>query len=415
MLRFTGQANSTRHRRTRKTLGVAAFLATLCACGPSLSGSLTAAGFKHHTHDYGLSADPSTGLVLPSDWQLESAVTDGPGLRPRQGEGYDALLYFDVNGDGQADTADRVPLFDLRYVHRTLGSRLWLSTAVLPLALRNASLDQAVEHFLAGVRASGTQAPNLGLGGPQTPQPTTVRVLMRAHGTLAGREARQVKLEIAPSVAPGNAAPASSVGVIGFVRPGSFHLVSAPGREAVAFPVLLVIGYESSGPGFDAGLADYENVLARLSLAGRFGSEFAWLDSAGQRVVGPGTVLDGEALQRARAPGDAFLEGEELQVESSGDSPGLAFDRAAATQALGEATSRARSCREVAPEIGAGHGLVRIVFSPSGYVQSATLEGDGAHLAGTAVGSCVLSAFRMAAVPLFETGAVSVVKRFVVD
>ena len=82
---------------------------------------------------------------------------------------------------------------------------------------------------------------------------------------------------------------------------------------------------------------------------------------------------------------------------------GREFNRGAAVAALNAASVAAKSC---AGQVGTGR--VRVVFSPSGAVSSATV--DGAPFAGTPQGGCIAGAFRAAKVPPFEGSPVTVSK-----
>jgi len=88
--------------------------------------------------------------------------------------------------------------------------------------------------------------------------------------------------------------------------------------------------------------------------------------------------------------------------------PGSEFDRGAASQALSDAASKAKSCKQANGPTGAGKVLV--VYGPSGRVTSATI--DTPPYAGTPVGGCIAALFRNASIPAYNGNAVTVSKSF---
>jgi hypothetical protein len=103
-------------------------------------------------------------------------------------------------------------------------------------------------------------------------------------------------------------------------------------------------------------------------------------------------VVTRPPVQAATAPAPAAP----APAESTGS--GKEFDREAAMFALSAAAGAARGCKKA--EGPTGTARVRIVFSPSGSVQSASVEGP--PFAGTAVGTCIAAAFFGAHVPAFD-------------
>jgi hypothetical protein len=82
------------------------------------------------------------------------------------------------------------------------------------------------------------------------------------------------------------------------------------------------------------------------------------------------------------------------------------FNKSAAIAALAAAAGRAAGCKQA--DGPSGGATVSITFAPSGRVTSSKVTGP--PFQGTAVGSCIASAFRAASVPPFEGSPVSVTK-----
>lgn len=85
-----------------------------------------------------------------------------------------------------------------------------------------------------------------------------------------------------------------------------------------------------------------------------------------------------------------------------GDAP---FDRGAASAAMNGAAGAAKGCKKA--DGPTGSAKVQVTFAPSGKATQATV---GAPFAGTAVGSCIASAFKGLSVPKFSGAAVTVGK-----
>ena len=77
---------------------------------------------------------------------------------------------------------------------------------------------------------------------------------------------------------------------------------------------------------------------------------------------------------------------------------GKEFDRGAAMSALSAASGAARGCKK--DDGPTGTARVRVTFSPSGSVVSASV--DGPPFAGTSVGACIAAAFRGAHIPPYD-------------
>ena len=83
------------------------------------------------------------------------------------------------------------------------------------------------------------------------------------------------------------------------------------------------------------------------------------------------------------------------------------LNRGAALAALGSAASAATACKR--PDGPSGSGSASVTFSPEGPVKSVTVSPP---FAGTAVGQCVVSAFRNAHVPAFSGSSITLPKSF---
>jgi hypothetical protein len=104
-----------------------------------------------------------------------------------------------------------------------------------------------------------------------------------------------------------------------------------------------------------------------------------------------------------------LIAGTTAQPEGAAAKKAAAFDRAAASSALGNVN--VQSCKKPNGPTGAGH--VNVTFGPSGAVSEAQI--DSAHYAGTSVGGCIAGKFRGAHVPAFSGPPVTIGKSFSID
>ncbi|MFZ5894038.1 MAG: zinc-ribbon domain-containing protein [Myxococcota bacterium] len=107
---------------------------------------------------------------------------------------------------------------------------------------------------------------------------------------------------------------------------------------------------------------------------------------------------------------EKLAQTEEAPAAPKGNANDPEFNREAAAQGLGDAASRAESCRSLGGPSGSGQATV--TFSPNGRVSSATIAGE---FAGTTVGACISRLFRSVTVPAFSGESVTVSKRFTIE
>jgi len=127
--------------------------------------------------------------------------------------------------------------------------------------------------------------------------------------------------------------------------------------------------------------------------------------------------LDESASKPAAAPAGPAAQAETVTLDETAPAPAETamadfepappgergpLNRGAAVSALAAAAGRAKACKSAEGPSGGGRAMV--TFSPEGPVSNVSLP---APFAGTAVGSCVATAFRSARVPAFTGSAVT--------
>jgi predicted Zn finger-like uncharacterized protein len=141
---------------------------------------------------------------------------------------------------------------------------------------------------------------------------------------------------------------------------------------------------------------------------------------ASPRKAAPSETSESESPSESSteaAPSDTTSTAERL-ARASEDAPAAPkgnasdpeFNRDAAAQSLGDAASRADSCRSIGGPSGSGQATV--TFAPNGRVSAASVGGE---FAGTTVGACIARLFRNVTVPAFSGESVTVSKRFTIE
>jgi hypothetical protein len=129
-------------------------------------------------------------------------------------------------------------------------------------------------------------------------------------------------------------------------------------------------------------------------------------------LVKPASSLSSAPAPQASAPivnEDSDKPAEPEETKPTG-TPG-AFDSSAAATALGNAASRASSCRQAGDPSGVAR--VTVTFANSGSATHAIV--DGPPFAGTATGGCIAATMRGATVPAFTGDRVTVKKTVVIQ
>jgi serine/threonine protein kinase len=117
--------------------------------------------------------------------------------------------------------------------------------------------------------------------------------------------------------------------------------------------------------------------------------------------------------ERDKARVAAIANGVNLDDHGTAESPASPgatdYDTSAAKAELGRAAGLVGLCRRPGGDTGPGRALVTV--SPSGSVQSVTIQGK---LAGTGVGECVATQFRTVHLPAFSGKAITLAKGFII-
>lgn len=258
----------------RTVLGV---LAVVCAtsCAPKQKGALDASGYSSAA--YALSVkNASHGGIVSNRWRLDNLWPKRNKLVPKDTAEYMTKFYFDVDGDGKADTTEKDFLYELRLANLHNDGVIWLRT--FPIAAYDAQKDLRVlmKEYIDGASHNGFEVVVIGTSGAtavaivQKPR-FAGKVLQENTTTLAGAAAYEATVDVANvdriTVEPD--AVEKRVKMV-LVRPGFTRTVKSKSRK-YQFPVLLLAGYSNNVKDFDATGKEFDELLSRVVVQGRSG------------------------------------------------------------------------------------------------------------------------------------------------
>lgn len=227
-------------------LGLA--LSLLGCMRPSDVGHFGRNAFYHAADHYRIRYADAEGTMLPAPWRIENFVVEGE--RPTVSR-TEPIWYTSV-GSGRA--LQRVPIFDLRYVHDD-GSTIFVRTVPVPASFAGLEptllLGEHVRRTAIGAAARET------FGFP-VPRPFRWRWLRQGSATVDGRDAAHATVEVL-----GGRDPAGVRVTLVALQPGR-HVMRV-GRERV--PIILVFGLASPAARHEAHLPTLERFVSRVDIA----------------------------------------------------------------------------------------------------------------------------------------------------
>ncbi len=238
----------------------------------STSPRITAAGFAHERYPYSVPIAP-TERVLPEGWVLDNYYVTSTGeVKPKWGEGYTAYYAIDANGDGRMDLNTEEPAYDLRYVHERHAGVIWLRTTPTSPRFGQMELPVLGQAYADEIAGAGYEIVLLqGAAVAVESRRYAAKIVSQVPMQVAGMPAHAVTLDVANvdqlQLTPGGVYRRVRVVLI---RPGFTYVRSRAGRE-LAFPVLMVAGYANQPERFAEGEADFEQLLARITINGQRG------------------------------------------------------------------------------------------------------------------------------------------------
>lgn len=252
-------------------------LPTLIMCRPSV-GTFAPNAFRHPEYPLHVRYhDAASQALMPADWELDNFNRFRGRLQAKTGAEYETRLYADTDGDGTSDDLGTFKTYDLKFIHRRNAGVIWIRTIPIEQKHRERELrvmaDGIVESFAGGgydlVEIEGS------LRRTTTDRRYAAKLLSRGDGSLAGRDAHAITVDIA-NLDQRRVDPESVEArmMLVLVRSGfEFKLPGSFGKRTL--PVLLLAAYVNSPADFDASLTEFHGLLDRVVIHGSAGFRIA--------------------------------------------------------------------------------------------------------------------------------------------
>ncbi len=283
-------------------------LSLLCpalACGPTAAGAITPDGYEHKKYEYRVAA-LSNGELMPEGWLLDNFYREAnQPLKPKNGEAYVAVYDLDLEGDGEYETSRQELAYDLRFKHREHDGVIFVRTVPISNDLKDKKLSVLIDRYVDQIAGAGYEVVTLGAHTKVVVEKRyAAAVVDKRPATLAGNEAYVVTADIANldrlKVDP--EARSERVQVV-LLHTDFRYEVGRHSPTPVQFPVVMYVGYANQPDEFNAGLPEFHEFLARISVAGRHG--FA-ADASELTSVGPPSE---EPASAQPSPGESGPDG----------------------------------------------------------------------------------------------------------
>jgi hypothetical protein len=212
-----------------------------------------------------------TRLVLPKGWMLDNYHRQRNMLVEKTAGTYTSHYQFDADGNGAKEAGFTEPTYALRLEHSSNDGVIWLRT--IPMHPKYGGKDARVlmQAYLDAVAGGSYEAVKLEAADQAVvvERRYAATVVDRGPVLLAGRKGYAVTADIAnlDQIRVDPNARERRVRLI--IARSPIDNVKSPFR----LPVLIVVGYSNIPEDFDAGLADFEDMLQRITIAGQAGVE----------------------------------------------------------------------------------------------------------------------------------------------
>ncbi|MEM9189847.1 MAG: hypothetical protein AAGF12_11765 [Myxococcota bacterium] len=235
---------------------------------PKATGAFRADGFYHSEYAYRVPYAPGNGQALiSSDWQLDNFDTPiyRPDPSPKRSDDYFHTLAIDDDGDGVADVQRRVPLYDLRWIHRRHDATMWVRTFPLSRVHADRELRTLVQAYVDQVAGAGYVRVELGpnLTAVLEDRRYATRIVDMVHLPVADRDAFGVTFDVArvEQLQMQQSARSERVRIV-LLRTGETW--SSGNQE---HPVLMLLGYANLPQDFDQDLPGFVQLLNQVDFS----------------------------------------------------------------------------------------------------------------------------------------------------
>ncbi|MBN9164442.1 MAG: hypothetical protein J0I07_26000 [Myxococcales bacterium] len=238
-------------------------------CGPGRTGTVTPRGFQHSVYKYSVEAR-TDGSLMSTEWKLDNYYYSArKELVEKDSTGYVVTVELDENGDGKYETRAEQHVYDLRFKHLVHDGRIFIRTFPVSQDLGKKKLSVLMQNYVEGVAGAGYEVVRL------HPQEEVViekryaaAIEEQGPATLAGLSAHVATLSVANTEQLKVDPHARKERVQLVLLHTNFVYKSRTSSNRGRFPVLLLAGYANQPQDFDAGLADFRELLQRVMIEG---------------------------------------------------------------------------------------------------------------------------------------------------
>ncbi len=248
------------------------------------AGQLDTTAFVQADYGYKVAyVDPKTKALAGADWTIDNFYVDKRGKwQPKGGADYQATREFDANGDGQIEFGERSTeyIYDVRLVNARDNGILWVKAHPVRGADAHRELDVVLNNYADGLAGAGLYAQsNLFNVEHVHERRFTTFVNAKQAVDVGGLRGLEATIELAETdklqVDPSSRSEKVRIALLKLYfyestrsAPGCGDRwpVFTKGKESLCRrPGLLMVGYANTADRFADHVADFEQLLQRIS------------------------------------------------------------------------------------------------------------------------------------------------------
>jgi hypothetical protein len=255
-------------------LGFSLVLAALLACGPpgpNSRGALAPNGYKNELYDY-IVKPRSDGTFVTKSWIVDNF--HGKAWDEEKEKGiYQTTYELDGDGDGSYEMKSTQLTYDLRFEHRRRDGVIWLRTLPIGRVDYEKDLRVLMQRYVDALVGGNYESTGFGKAHERR---YAAEVIQKGRARWADMKAYYAIIDLA-NLDQIKVNPESRETRL-YVAMGRTPFSYKPSSEEVtkttsSFPVLMVAGYANLPEDFDKDLADFKDLLGRVTVRSHAGYE----------------------------------------------------------------------------------------------------------------------------------------------
>ncbi len=237
----------------------------LSACASPVRMRLGDTAFEQLSAQYRVPyALPGRVAFVGPNWRVDNFQQPYSISKLKTGSLYRYDAHLDVDGDGDLETIEDLPLYDLRLISTRDNGVIWLRSIPVTNDTYRLGVRALLERYVNSISGAGYARASMGRqGSMSTERRYAARVVSSEPITVGGRAAAAALLEVA-NVDQLQLDASSRIERVAVV------ITHARGRlrtrASGTFPVLLIAGYANSPAAFDASLADFQRFVGSIDI-----------------------------------------------------------------------------------------------------------------------------------------------------